>query len=307
MTWTSAWQHRGPLRARTWGALGALLAMACAPHRLEVVECVEACPDASGGTAGDSSGATGGASTGGTAGEPPALFHESLLHRYDFEGSGTDVVDRVGDAHGTLIGTELTVDAEGRGAAVLAGRYIGQYIELPSGIISGLHNATFEAWVTWDGQRVWERILDFGDAFIGSDGAWLGSTYLFLTPRTPTSIGALMRVGHKRLDLPELVMDAEAGLPVGTRTHVALVVDNDRHVLQLFQNGQLVATQAIVDRAGQSFHAFATLNDTSNWLGRSQFEQDAFFGGTFHEFRIYGAALSASEIAASALRGPDPE
>ncbi len=306
MTPRSARQHGGEVRARIRCALGALLAIACAPHRLDLVECAAACPDASGGTAGASNGGVAGASSGGTAGEPPTLFHDSLLHRYDFEGSGTVVVDRVGDAHGTLVGTELIV-VEGRGAAVLAGRYTSQYIELPSGIVSGLANATFEAWVTWSGQRVWERILDFGDAVVDDDGAWVGSTYLFLTARTPTEIGALMRVGHKRLDLPELVMDAERGLPVNTRTHVALVVDNDRHVLQLFLDGELVATQAIVDRTGQSFHAFATVSDTSNWLGRSQFEQDAFFGGTFHEFRIYGEALSASEIEASAARGPDPE
>ncbi|NLT76301.1 MAG: LamG domain-containing protein, partial [Planctomycetes bacterium] len=35
---------------------------------------------------------------------------------------------------------------------------------------------------------------------------------------------------------------------------------------------------------------------TQNWLGRSQYEADEYFGGALDDFRIYRRALSASEI-----------
>ena len=47
------------------------------------------------------------------------------------------------------------------------------------------------------------------------------------------------------------------------------------------------------------------INDINNWLGRSQYSQDPRFGGSYHEFRIYNAALSASDIRASFEAGPD--
>lgn len=293
------------------------LALACSSQRLDVVECADACggtPSEEGGapaggmaTAGEATtgglGGSGGQGAAGTAGTS-SLFAESLIHRYDFEGTGTTAFDRVGGAHGTLIGTELTT-IDGRGVVVLAGGYSGQYIELPRGIVSKLDNATFEAWVTWNGQRVWERVFDFGDAIIGEDGRWYGSSYLFLTPQTPPSIGQVLRVGQQRTNEREISFDAPIALPADVRTHVALVVNNERRVFELFVDGAFVTSRAIL-RMDQPFHALATLNDENNWLGRSQFEQDAFFGGIFHEFRIYGAALTAAEIATSYARGPDP-
>lgn len=285
---------------------------ACSPERLEVVECASACSGAGNGTGGASGGASPGAAGdnsaegGSGAVDGDTRFHAALVHRYDFEGEGTVVLDRVGTAHGQLIGTELTRVGE-RGAAVLAGRNSGQYIELPSGIVSELSNATFEAWVTWNGDTVWERVFDFGDRFLAEDERWYGFSYLFLTPRTPREIGAVVRVAQQRAEQPELIMDGDRALPTDVLTHVALVVDNSRNVLELFLDGEHVTSQGIVDHMEQSFDALATLNDTGNWLGRSQYEQDAFFGGSFHEFRIYEAALTPAEIAASYERGPDPE
>jgi len=35
---------------------------------------------------------------------------------------------------------------------------------------------------------------------------------------------------------------------------------------------------------------------TQNWLGRSQYEVDEYFGGALDDFRIYKRALSATEV-----------
>ena len=47
------------------------------------------------------------------------------------------------------------------------------------------------------------------------------------------------------------------------------------------------------------------ITDTNNWLGRSQYAADADFAGSISEFRIYGTARSAAQIAASNTAGPD--
>jgi Concanavalin A-like lectin/glucanases superfamily len=47
------------------------------------------------------------------------------------------------------------------------------------------------------------------------------------------------------------------------------------------------------------------LDDVNNWLGRSQWMQDRFLQGRIDEFRIYGAALSGTEIASFNTRGPN--
>jgi hypothetical protein len=48
------------------------------------------------------------------------------------------------------------------------------------------------------------------------------------------------------------------------------------------------------------------LDDQNVWLGRSNYQDDEFMG-TFDEFRIYDAALSADELAESYRLGPKPE
>jgi hypothetical protein len=47
------------------------------------------------------------------------------------------------------------------------------------------------------------------------------------------------------------------------------------------------------------------LNDVNNWIGRSQWTFDDEFQGTVSEFRIYGGARSAQQIAAESTAGPD--
>jgi len=47
------------------------------------------------------------------------------------------------------------------------------------------------------------------------------------------------------------------------------------------------------------------IEDVNNWLGRSQFQADAYFRGEIDEFRMYEGALTDAEIAIHAAVGPD--
>ena len=84
-------------------------------------------------------------------------------------------------------------------------------------------------------------------------------------------------------------VNGPAALPTGWH-HVAVVIDSATMRLQLYQDGALVAS-------GATTVLPKDLGATSqNWLGRSQWTADAFFGGSIDDFRIYNRALSESEV-----------
>ena len=56
-----------------------------------------------------------------------------------------------------------------------------QYVDLPNHLVSSLTNATFEAWLTWHGGKVWQRVFDFGTSSEGEGAGGNGVSYLFLT------------------------------------------------------------------------------------------------------------------------------
>ena len=98
-----------------------------------------------------------------------------LIHRYGFEGFETTAIDSVGQKHGSFEGgAKLT----GSGSIRLDG--VNDFVNLPSGLLSGHEDATLEAWVIWDGpaSESWARIFEFGKD---------DRNYLYLTPRTGSS------------------------------------------------------------------------------------------------------------------------
>ncbi len=232
-----------------------------------------------------------------------ASLKAALVHRYDFEGTGTVVTDRVGTAHGAIVGGVSLSKVDGKGAVALTGGTTGPYVNLPNKLISSLTNATLEAWVTWGGGDAWQRLFDFGDSTSATpeDTPANGKTYLFLTPQTDTTAGGTMRAVYSLSGgsaAQETRLDGSAALPQ-VLTHVALVVDAAGDELVLYVDGVSSGTQAFTG-------SLASINDVNTWLGRSQYNADPELTGTIHEFRIYSAALSEKQIATSFAGGPDP-
>lgn len=253
-----------------------------------------------GGTAG-AAGGTGGSAGGGNddcpnASSDCAALAAALLHRYTFAGTGTQIMDEKGSAHGTAIGASLS----GTGTLPLNGA--DQYVDLPNDLLSGLTDATFEAWLVWSGGgTAWQRIFDFGSNDMGEDAQGTGETYLFLTPMAVNTSGRL-RAAYTTTgpgDANETLIDASQALPIGTVSHVAVVFDDSGNELRLYLNGAL---EGSVTLSG----TLSAITFQNNWLGRSQFSADPELVGTLREFRIYGAALSESEIQTSYAAGEDP-
>jgi Concanavalin A-like lectin/glucanases superfamily len=227
----------------------------------------------------------------------------ALAHRYDFEGTGTVVTDRVGTSHGSVEGGASLSQVGGKGAVVLAGGAAGSYVDLPNGLVSALTNATLEAWVTWGGGAAWQRIFDFGDSTNATpeDNPANGKSYLFVTPTTDAGATGVMRAVYSLSGgaaAAETRVNASVAL-AQVLTQVALVVDSAGGKLILYMDGKSVGEQAFAGDLG-------SINDVNCWLGRSQYNADPEMTGTFHDFRIYDAALSPLQIATSFAGGADP-
>jgi Concanavalin A-like lectin/glucanases superfamily len=229
---------------------------------------------------------------------PVSPLESSLIHRYSFSEGGALALDSKGAAHGQVIGTKLL----GTGELALAGLRTGQYVDLPNGIVSGLQDATFEAWLTWNGGGAWQRIFDFGDSTSGEDMPAGGSSYIFLTTASSNDTvrgPATLRVAYSRNGVAdEEVCNGSKPLPTNTPTHVAVVVNPSTETMALYQDGALLSECPLT-------RPLAKIEDVNNWLGHSNFSADEDLNASYDEFRIYGAALTASEIADSFAAGPD--
>lgn len=228
----------------------------------------------------------------GTAPADPAVaaLRSALVHRYDFDGTGTTATDSVGTASGTVYGATLT----GQGVVSLSGS--NQFINLPNGLLSASNDETIEAWLTWKGGADWQRVFDFGSSDQGEGARGSGVTFLYLVARS--EYGVMQASYGLNGETAETVVNGTAALPIGSLTHLAVVIDSQHNALSLYLNGALNATTALTRR-------LSSVNDVNNWLGMSQFSEDPFLNADLTEFRIYNRALDAAQLALSYQLGPD--
>jgi hypothetical protein len=211
----------------------------------------------------------------------------ALAHRYSFSepASSLTITDSVGGADGTLVGSAAV---DGTGQMWLEGTT--SYAQLPAGLISSLSNCTFEAWITPTNSRNWARIFDFGI----DDGAGAGLSYAFLAAAgAPGARFAVKPAGGSEAP----VLNTPSPLPTGQETYVAITFNASAGVATLYQDGVAVASAATVN-------PLSVVQDTNDWLGRSQYAADALFAGSYNEFRIYNGALLPAEVAAHKASGP---
>jgi hypothetical protein len=241
--------------------------------------------------------------------ETPPPLASSLLHRYSFNGLGSVALDSIGAAPGPIVNASLA----GTGSLTLTGAHSLEYVNLPNDIISGLNDATFEAWLTWNGGGPWQRIFDFGNSNGGEDmpvivpgttmNTYGGTSYLFLTANAATDaargLESGLRVAYSLNGVgDEDVCFGTETLPKGVPTHVAVVIDSKAETIALYQDG------ALIDECPLS-RPLSEIDDVNNWLGRSNFTADQDLAASYDEFRIYTTALTAEQIADSFKFGPD--
>lgn len=128
-----------------------------------------------------------------------------------------------------------------------------------------------------DTTAAWRRILDFGT----------GTTaYMYLVPTTGSvtrfAITTSGSGGEQRIN-------STTALPTGTWTHVAVTRSGTTGILHI--NGVVAGQNSAMTLSPSSLGS-----TTNNWLGRSQFSGDSYLDGRIDDFRIYGRALTSTEI-----------
>ncbi|MBN1361396.1 MAG: discoidin domain-containing protein [Sedimentisphaerales bacterium] len=187
------------------------------------------------------------------------------------DGSGNE---RDGTAQ---VGSSFTDGPTGYGRAIeLDGG--GGYVTLPIGpVIESMTSGTFATWVNWGGSgSQWCRVFDFGSST---------NVNMFLTPNAGSNMRFAITLtssgGESQLNAPDM-------LPAGWH-HVAVVIDGTTMQMQLYLDGEVVASGATATLPNQLG------NTTRNYLGRSQYA-DPYLPGSIDDFRIYNRALTEAEI-----------
>lgn len=248
-----------------------------------------------GGTPGVEGGAGGAQTVTGTGG----LSVGGLLHRYTFSGTGTTLVDSVGNADGAIHGgAELT----GSGELTLDG--VDDYVSLPSGLISSLTSVTIVVWFAWHSTRPWERVFDFGSYWLDDQGRRNSATHFFFTPlRSDTGQappGPSANIWNGMAYMP--AANGNDPFPANEEQMIAIVFDGTTDTLRAMD--AFIGTDLVGSVTDVPF-SLSEIRDENCWLGQSQSYQDPNTSGTYNEFRIYGAVLTNAEVRWLFSGGPD--
>jgi hypothetical protein len=181
--------------------------------------------------------------------------------------------------NGMLLNLPMTY-ATGRTGRAIDLNGSGDAIVLPTGIFN-VSDISVAAWVFWDGGNAWQRIFDFGNDT---------TQYMFLTPMSASNT---LRFGIRNRDSEQIV--ETSALATGQWVHLAVTLSGNRAVL--YVNGAAVATNNVISINPSDF------NPTHNYVGRSQWP-DPLFNGRIDGFRVYGSALTDTEIADLANLSP---
>src|SRR5262249_48369690 len=114
---------------------------------------------------------------------------------------------------------------------------------------------------------------------------------------------ARVRGNHREavIDPEALVLTGPAPMPIGQEVYIAITYDPLASSTRLYFDGALVASSS------NAVHATSQFMDYTDWLGRSQWDRDPFFNGSFNEFRVREGILSDQDIASHYAAGPDQQ
>jgi hypothetical protein len=232
-----------------------------------------------GGAGGASVGGGGGASSGGAGGQTlPALF---AYYPFD-QTAGPTIPDASGNGHGGTLAGSATFPTGVIGNGLSLPGVSGDYVALPSALLQTVTNVTIALWVNVRADQPWQRVFDFGSST---------TVYMFLTPHVGggSSFARFAITTNGNATANEQRLDAPGVLPVGTWTHVAIVLGAGGGIF--YVNGAPVGTNAALTLRPADLGA-----TTNNWIGRSQFTPDPAFNGQIDDLRIYPSALTAGQI-----------
>jgi len=168
----------------------------------------------------------------------------------------------------------------------------GSYVSLPPSLTTNVTDFTFEAWLNYQDNGFWTRVMDFGS---GTD------VNMFLTPRngengTPRfaiTTGGSSAAAEQRLTGAAVLVPGQHHLAV------TLKQDGSGAVLgTLYLDGEIAATNANMTLTPSSLGTFSQL-----YLGRSEYGNDPYLKGDLDEVRLYSTALTQAQVQADMHTG----
>ncbi|MDA0335917.1 MAG: hypothetical protein O2782_12180, partial [bacterium] len=165
----------------------------------------------------------------------------------------------------------------------------GSYVQLPPHIFDGLEAATVEAWVRWDDWAYFSQWFGFGTDITEANNQWrsMGGNHF----ETGSTLQFFIYLDRDKVYLLRL----NAALPRGQWCHMAMV--SGPGGMRLYLNGVLAGQNAFEG----SFAAIGA--GEHNYLGKSNWPDNAYFHGALDEVRVWSVGRTQEEIRAGMGQG----
>ena len=200
---------------------------------------------------------------------------QAMLVNYNFENASTDSSGNGNDAE--LVGSPGYSAGQSGSALSLTGS--GQFAVVPAGILNGVTNFTFAAWVYWNGGNAWQYIFEFGNDT---------NKYMDFTPSSAAGTLRFAVTTNSWPNNAEQYVQTSWSLPTKKWVHVAIAYNGA--TLSLYTNGGLVAS-------GPVRIPPAAFNPMANFIGQSLYTGDPYFNGKFDSVYLFNYALTGMQIA----------
>ena len=243
-----------------------------------------------------------------TVAEPSArLTPGNLVHRWSFNG---DLTDSVGNQTASVLGTDPSASHTDLDSYTLHGGAKGRrYISLGSNILpKDGQGATLEIWATQLSAQNYSRVFEFGE-----NSSWtMSMAWSTGTDITKDRIGISHGSWDDKTDMAIYDVAKTAPYTLGVQYHIAWVfnppaAESDGWTITVYKHDAV--TGALLARHDYTPPAGWTLPDARQnncWLGHSTYgDNDA--AAAYDEVRVWHAALTEAELAASVRLGPDTD
>ena len=228
-----------------------------------------------------------------------------LAHRYSFNDGTAN--DSVGGANGALIGAATVSGGKLVLPNATSAAPAADYLQLPPGILTnsidgagtfGINPVvTIEAWATIDtGQYIWANLFDFGNQ--DASGQSEDDIHVCVHSGNDSTIAGISDSDNANLDYQYIDLGAGSSLDGVTNEHIVAIFNPPGNYVAVYLNGVLAGINNSVTISMSGVQDIRNIIGADNW-------PDPGMQGTIDEFRIYNGALSASEIAATQVLGPD--
>jgi len=216
----------------------------------------------------------------------------ALTHRFSFNDSAPK--DSAGTAEATLKGTakiadgKLVLDNTDKTSTDSA----LSYLEFKSSLLPKSGSVSIVFWITAKENGAFARVVNFGETDNG-----IGSAFIYITPRTSDGQS---RAAISATDTASKTYIDFNAIDDGKPHCVAIVIDGTAKKLHVYVDAKEAGTPADLGD-----NTLDKVKPTSNWVGKSSFDNDSGLTGALDELRIYDTALTSDEVTTINKAGAD--